>query len=432
MANTPVADDTAQIVQEEQIEDSELLFEEFKGTPSLFRKIKFEITAIRAEFNHIRKRVFRDILKTWNMEELLILSTIFIILLVSAGILTLLILPLLAWIIDLLGWFPIDAETGQKLWQLPDANGVVADNPFQWLFDIFLGIWRTAIFAVGAVFAFISWVIRMRMKPIVIKFRDKINARPSGMTYVFGTSQYAEAFLKEVIHLYGNEDWLVHIADCSFLWVEGNMAFVDTYVVENIEEFSRPNFYELLGFQNAERILILTEDPELNQSILTFIRGQTEAEIIMLEQFAPAFLKLRLVKDPKIKLIDDVKAITDNLILSISLDMRFPKCLEMDVPRIYFGMPASNISCDIGGIEILKVKRGEEYLDPDTETQLGDRLITYVTFPFDFKRTARITVQLPPKERKKRSRGQKAKAVSESSEVPKAEKSSLERVVEEQ
>ncbi|MFX1535708.1 MAG: TrkA C-terminal domain-containing protein [Promethearchaeota archaeon] len=419
MVSTPVVDDSAKST----VEDTETIVEEYKGTPSLFRKIKFEIASLRAEIYHLKNRVIRDILQTWNMQEFMIMGAIFLVLLIILLISAFLILPILAELIET--WNP-DFFDWKRVETVPTNGGsenrLVEYTPFMWVVVTAADILRYAIYLFGAAFAIISIIVRLRMKPQVIKFRDKVNTRASGMTYVFGTSQYAEAFLNEVIHLYGHEEWMVHIADRSFLWVAGNTAFVDTYVVENPEEFARPNLYELLGFKNAERILILTEDPELNQNILTFVRGQTDAEIIMLEQFAPAFLKLRVVKDPKIKLVDDVKAITENLILSMSLDIRFPKCLELNAPRTHLGMPASNMNCDIDGIEVLKVKRDGEYLDPDTILQVGDRLLVYVTVPFDFKRTARITVQLPTKDRsKKRRRSAK-----------RSEENSLERAKEDQ
>ena len=69
MATPPITEDKSSGT--EQVDDADVIIEEFKGTPNLFRKIKFEIASIRAEMYHIKNKVIRDIKQTWNMQEII-------------------------------------------------------------------------------------------------------------------------------------------------------------------------------------------------------------------------------------------------------------------------------------------------------------------------------------------------------------------------
>ena len=94
-------------------------------------------------------------------------------------------------------------------------------------------------------------------------------------------------------------------------------ALIDIYIVENSKEFEKHNLYETIGFKNASRIMILTEDIQLNQNILTNIRRvRPDVEIILLSQFSPPFVFSDLVSDENLVIIDDLEPTDRGLVLS--------------------------------------------------------------------------------------------------------------------
>jgi hypothetical protein len=101
------------------------------------------------------------------------------------------------------------------------------------------------------------------IKSPILKYRDKVNTKKD-VTYVFGSSRPAEQFLDEMIFQYGYEEKVSLISEVDLLWIRKLGGLVDIYIVEDLKEFEKPNLFDIIGFKNASRIMILTESVELN------------------------------------------------------------------------------------------------------------------------------------------------------------------------
>ena len=344
------------------------------------RQLKFNLTAVRADLKYIRRAVMRELRYFIPITDLVIL------LLMLLGIVILLLLILLFFI-------PIPVLIVNSTFNLGEYQSGVID---------FLTSSEVIRWAAGII-GVVTIIIRLMIKSPINKYRDKVNARKD-VTYIFGSSKPAEQFLFEMVHRYGYEERVSLIADADLLWIRKLKAHIDLYVVEDPKEFEKPNLYEIIGFKNASRIMILSESVELNQNILTNIRQvRPDVEIIILSQYAPNFVFSDLVQDDNLSLIEDLDVTVQGLVLSLSLDFNFPLTSEIDVPRTYVGRTGDTMSFDIPKMEVILIRRGDELLSSSEILCADDRIIVFYYSNFDMKRTNRIITELPySKKRKKK------------------------------
>ena len=345
--------------------------------PGALRALKFELDAFRAELKHILRMVKREVTYFVNPLDVAIILIMYSILVIFIILGSWVIVPTLVEIYDPKSTLRGDVE------------------------DFWTGVGGRILIASGGLIIFF---VRLVTKSGIVKFKNKVNSKKFPLTYVFGTSSYAEYLIRDITKLYGEEEKFVLIADKDLIWVRQARALMDAYIVENKEEFLKENFYELVTFQNAKEFLILTDEVELNQSIMTHLRGLTNfkyvdglPKIIMLSETAPTFLRHRNLEEENIVLVNDLDAITDGLVLSLSLDIRFPRCIEIPAVRTFVGWPAIALSNHVKGINVLAINRNGKILPPKEEMLAEDRLIIYVKErgEFDTKRTRRITQELP-------------------------------------
>ena len=351
------------------------------GIPESLRAIRFEIDAAQAEIKYVLRKGWREMRVLLNPVELMYLFFLIGLGLISFFLFTAIIIPVL---ISLIPGDPFEAEK---------------------LYNIILNVWlsdtvlRVLIGGVGA----LGILIRLLFRSDIDKFNDKVNSR-SDLTYVFGSTIYAEKLIELLVFELAYEDQAALISDTPYLWVERIAGFIDTYTVKNNEEFEKSNLYKIIGFNNAKRVLILTDDIERNQNILTNLRAlHPELPIYILSQFTPQYLKTgELVKDDHLFIIDDLENTREALVKSLSLNINFPDCTEINVPRNYAGLPARRMTKDLAGIEVLAVRRpnvdDDEWVllsADDTILQRTDRVILYVTWDFGMKRINRVNHELP-------------------------------------
>jgi hypothetical protein len=341
------------------------------------RQLKFNLTAVRADLKYIRRAVFRELRYFIPITDLLIL------LLMLLGIVILLLLILLFFVPIVL--VIIDSSTDVGEFQRWVIETLTSSEVIRWAAGI-IGV--------------VTIIIRLMIKSPINKYRDKVNARKD-VTYIFGSSKPAEQFLFEMIHRYGYEERVSLIADSDLLWIRKLKAFIDIYVVEDKREFEKPNLYDIIGFENASRIMVLSDSIELNQNILTNIRRvRPDVEIILLSQYAPNFVFSDLVNDENLTLIEDLDATVEGLVLSLSLDFHFPLTSEIDVPRTFIGNTGDQMSFDIPKMEVLLINRNGDLLPSNEKLQVGDRVIVFYYSNFDMKRTNRVVTELPVKAKK--------------------------------
>ncbi len=362
------------------------------------RQIKFNLTAARANAKLVLRIVFREIKYYIPLQDLFLLFF-------WIGIIIAFLLILVIWGLPLTLWFiPGDPWNawGGSAWEgwLGSSD---PGNPGLHI-SLLNSIFNETTVRYGAgIIGTVTILIRAMIKSPIAKYRDKVNTRKD-VTYVFGTSRPAEQFLFEMIYQYGYEERVSLIADVDLLWIR-SLVGIDKYVVENQLEFEKPNLYDIIGFKNASRIMILTESIELNQNILTNIRRvRPDVEIILLSQYAPAFVFSDLVQDENLIVIEDLDATIQGLVHSLSMDFDYPPTVEIDVPRTYVGSTGIAMSSDLVKQKILLIRREKEILPPEEKMKLGDRVIIYFFSNYFMKLTNRVVTELPliPKKPKKK------------------------------
>ena len=284
-----------------------------------------------------------------------------------------------------------DSSTGS-----PEFTGLST-----WIFHLWTS--DTTIRLLAGTAGVIGVVLQLLFKSDIDKYRDKVKGRAS-ITYVFGSSVYAEKFLYQLVFTFASEDEATLISDSKYLWVERIAGLLDTYIVEDDEEFKKANLYTILGFKNAKRIFILTDNVSRNQNILTNIRAlRPEVPIYILSQFTPDYLRDQtLVKDENLHIIDDLETTRDGLVKSLSMDIKYPLCSEINVPKRYVGKSALYLNNEIAGLEILAVRRahlddnGWDLIPPEKAVLLRtDRLLLHITTEFRMKEANRIVTETP-------------------------------------
>ncbi|MHA1978421.1 MAG: hypothetical protein ACW98F_05230 [Candidatus Hodarchaeales archaeon] len=381
------------------------------------RQLRFNLTAVRGDLKYLFRVVLRELRYFIPLGDLLILfSMIILIVLVILGSIVLVFPFILSILIN--PAFGEEFQSGLFTWW--DDN-----------FDFRI---------VASIIGVVTIVVRLMVQSPINKYQDKVNARKD-VTYIFGSSKPAEQFLFEMVHRYGYEERVSLIADSDLLWIRKLKAFIDVYVVEDMKEFEKPNLYDIIGFKNATRVMILTESVELNQNILTNMRQvRPDVEIILLSQYAPNFVFSDLVKDENLILIEDLDVTVQGLVLSLSLDFDFPQTSEIDVPRTYVGKTGDTMSFDIPKLEVILIRRGDNLLPSTEKMSPDDRIVVYYYSNFDMKRTNRVVTELPHKKKKRMKEKKEKKPESsitgdrkeESSEPSAGDQSEVNQIEEEE
>ena len=354
---------------------------------------KTEIDAIHAESKAVLRKLFREAKYLWRGMDLVLLFFLLAIIIIAAFLISVIIIPLI------LSFFPGSVFN----------EAFIYNDGTDWKFNKFsldmLGIWlndTTLRIGVGGAGA-LGIAFRLLMKRDVEKFRDKVKNRDE-VTYVFGSTIYAERFCHQMVHEYGYEEHIALISDQDYLWVQNIAGLLDTYTMKNTSEFDKENFYTMLEFKNAKRIMLMSDNVERNQAILTNVRAVSpDVPIYILSQYTPAFLESKLVEDENIHIIEDLDATNKGLVTSLSLDVVYPDCTEINVPRTYVGRSGEYLTKDVLGVEVLAIRRPDidveegawKILPPSEKLQRTDRILCYVTLDFFMKKMNRIATELP-------------------------------------
>ena len=407
------------------------------GLSDKLRPIIYVIDALTAETKFVLRKLKRELNNLFRLLDLTVIFLLLIIGLVTLFLSTAFIIPgLVSLAPESIVHNPSDTIWGSTVCKVYESNGTTTYShencgrplaqqapawPFAssytsqgkpeftglstWIFHLWTSDTTIRILAGAA--GVIGVILQLLFKSDIDKYRDKIKGR-SNVTYVFGSSVYAEKFLTQLVFTFAYEDEATLISDAEYLWVERIAGLLDTYVVKNEEEFEKSKLYEIIEFKNAKRIYILTDNVMRNQNILTNIRAlRFDVPIYIMSQFTPDYLKDQsLVKDENLHIIDDLETTREGLVKSLSLDIKFPLCTEVNVPKRYVGKSALFFNNELGGngngIEILAVRRahlddnGWDLILPEQATLMRtDRLILNVTWDFKMKEANRIVTESP-------------------------------------
>ncbi len=214
----------------------------------------------------------------------------------------------------------------------------------------------------------------------VRKFAEKAIERQNTI-FVFGSNIFAEAFIDRLIQI-GAHSKVALISDKKLNWIEEVKEEVNILYEEQKEEYAKRNLYETIGFQNAEKVIILHEDPLIIQNIMSFVSND-ELKVILLAQFAPPFVQyLAGQKQGQIIIVDNLKQIVNELYQQMSLPLVKPPVISIPVPKSRISKPVDDIH--IPNVRILNILRedSKERIFPlDQPTQEDDRLLIYLEDP---------------------------------------------------
>ncbi len=223
-------------------------------------------------------------------------------------------------------------------------------------------------------------VVTMRgfFKSTTEKFAEKVESKEK-VIYIFGASIFSEDIVQEMVSMALTEK-IALISEKDLLWVkETSKKGIDVLIEEKKEEFERSELYKTIGFKNAEKILILSEDKVLNQNIFLHVRKQNpNVGIVMLERLSPPFIEAIGGPVANLQILKDVDAVTRDLILSLSLEVSYAPVLWMQAPPSFVGEKGTIIKDVVSGIEVLKIKRGNDLIDPSTKILRKDQLLLYI------------------------------------------------------
>ena len=199
--------------------------------------------------------------------------------------------------------------------------------------------------------------------------------------FVFGSNLFTEAFIEQLIQL-GVENKVALISDNKLAWIEEVKEHINVLYEGNKEEYAKRNLYESLGFQNAEQVIILHEDPLIIQNIFSFLPEQ-ELKVILLAQFAPPFVQyLSGQKQGQIIIVDNLNQIVNQLYQQMDLPLDKPPVISIPVPKSRIAKPVDDLIIPkIRVLSILREDTKERILPLNESTQENDRILLYLEEP---------------------------------------------------
>ncbi len=211
----------------------------------------------------------------------------------------------------------------------------------------------------------------------VRKFAEKAIEQQSDF-YVFGSNDFTEAFIDQLIQL-GAENKVSLISDIKLNWIEEVKTRINVLYEETKVEYSKRNLYETLGFHNAKKVIILHEDPEIIQNIMSYVTG-SEFQVILLAQFAPPFVKYLSGQKPgQIVIVNNIFQIIDELYARMDLPLSRPPVIAIPVPPKLVN--SSLLDVKIPKVLILRILR-EDYkkklLPIEISPKNTDKLLLYL------------------------------------------------------
>ncbi|MHA1973837.1 MAG: hypothetical protein ACTSW1_12645 [Candidatus Hodarchaeales archaeon] len=209
------------------------------------------------------------------------------------------------------------------------------------------------------------------------KFAEKAVEQKSTI-FVFGSNIFTEAFIEQLIEI-GAQEKVSLISDKKLAWIEEVRKKVNVLIEEEKEEYAKRNLYETIGFQNAEKVIILHENPIIIQNIMSFITND-ELKVVLIEQFAPPFVHyLAGQKKGKIIIVDNIFQIVRELYNQMGLPLAKPPVIALPITGNFAKTPLLEIQ--IPGILLLNILRedSKHHIYPlDEPVQDNDKILLYL------------------------------------------------------
>ncbi|NHJ00852.1 MAG: hypothetical protein EAX86_01865 [Candidatus Heimdallarchaeota archaeon] len=212
------------------------------------------------------------------------------------------------------------------------------------------------------------------------KFAEKAEEQESNI-FVFGSNIFAEAFIEQIISI-GAETKFALISDKKLAWIEEVKDKINVLYEEEKEEYGKRNLYETIGFQNAEKVIILHEDPIVIQNIFSFLPRQ-DLKVILLAQFAPPFVQyLANQKQGQIIIVDNLNQIVNALYNRMNLQLSKPPVIAIPVPKNLINKSVEEIKIpNIRVLGVLREDSKQKIFSVEEISQEDDRILLYLEKP---------------------------------------------------
>lgn len=217
------------------------------------------------------------------------------------------------------------------------------------------------------------------VKGKVGKFSEVIEEKKVSV-FIFGSNEFARAFVEHLIEA-GAADTVALIAEEERFWIEEVEETINVLVQEKKKDYKSIKFYKSLGFEHAEKVIILFEDGELIQEVMSGVRSQTQAQVISLQRFAPPFLTyVERLKGENITIVDDVNPIVQQLIGSVQVEVDRPPVIQIPVFDHLIGKKANSFKFD--DLAVIGITKADgSIILPDQPIEEDDNLLIYLSKP---------------------------------------------------
>ena len=212
------------------------------------------------------------------------------------------------------------------------------------------------------------------------KFAEKAEEQESNI-FVFGSNIFTEAFIDQIISI-GAESKFSLISDKKLAWIEEVKNKINVLFEEEKEEYGKRNLYETISFQNAEKVIILHEDPIIIQNIFSFLPRQ-DLKVILLAQFAPPFVQyLANQKQGQIIIVDNLNQIVNELYNQMNLQLSKPPVIAIPVPKNLLNRSIQDVKIsNIRVLAILREDSKQKIFSLKEITNEDDRILLYLEQP---------------------------------------------------
>ncbi|MHA2362967.1 MAG: hypothetical protein ACXAC7_03350 [Candidatus Hodarchaeales archaeon] len=217
----------------------------------------------------------------------------------------------------------------------------------------------------------------------VKKFAKEIEERDNSI-FVFGSNIQTKQFIEDLIRL-GLGNKVALIADDEKDWVDDlqEEKTISVLIEDNLVKYGEHKLYNLIGFNTAEKIIILHSDSQLIQQIISHIEdlGERQVNIILIAQDAPAFVHyLSQAQRDRFIITDNVYAITAELFRTMGLDLVQPPVITVPVPKGMISKKGEDLTFEKSRVLRIqrKIEKNEELIQPTNLLIEGDLIMLYL------------------------------------------------------
>ncbi len=216
------------------------------------------------------------------------------------------------------------------------------------------------------------------------------------MIYVFGSNVVAQRFIRTLIDLEIFQNVSI-VADEFRLWIEEVSGLLPVFFLKSTVELTQDKFYDFVEFKNARYVVLLYDDPTLNQEVIAHVMLKNpRTRFVIPARFSTDAIRLLEIEERRagtnrIIIIEDLERLAMDMALALTLDLKHAPVVEIPSPPLYWGKDPLEINVDFNNaLEVVGIKRGDQVDLPNRKIQKGDTLLLWVNEIFPMKMMTRF------------------------------------------